>query len=112
MPLVRAFGLNIDTGFDLPGAIAVDPAVTEGITVDVVIAEGAAELADATAVRAPYALAGHRLLFTADGVARYLCSGGNHIARDRGKILPGTWHTVRLLDPCADCGGGVSSGEW
>ena len=80
MPLVRAFGLNIDTGFDLPGAIAVDPAVAEGITVDVVIAEGAAELADATAVRAPYALARDRLLFTADGVARYLCSGGNHIA--------------------------------
>ncbi len=80
MPLVRAFGLNIDTAFDLPGAIAMDPAVAEHITVDVVIAEGAAELADATAVRAPYALARDRLLFTADGVARYLCSGGNRIA--------------------------------
>ncbi len=80
MPLVRAFGLIIDTGFDLPGAIAVDPAVAELIAPDVVIAEGAAELTDATATLSPYALAGDRLLFTADGVARYLCCGGSHIA--------------------------------
>ena len=74
MVLVRAFGLIIDSAFDLPGAVAV-----EGVEAEVVIVEGAAMLEGAVATSGPYAAAGDRLLFSAEGVARYLCIGGSRM---------------------------------
>lgn len=65
--LVRAFGLTIDTAFDLPGAVP-----TGCSQPDVVIVEGAIPPQHVAQSSGPYALIGSRLLFAAEGVARYL----------------------------------------
>ena len=77
MARVFAFGLSIDSAFDVPGSLPCDAPP------DIVIGEGQARLDNAERLSGPYACAGDRMLFTVDCVARYLC-----IDKDRIIVEP------------------------
>lgn len=72
----RAFGLNIVSQFEIPGAIPVGPSSRA----DIAVSAGSTAIDQVEATSGPYSRSGEALLFDAPGVARYL-------ARSCGDLL-------------------------